>query len=73
MDVPFYIQATYGFSRAVKEFTAQQLGLVMTKAFGLHLRNATRKMGVEPGVDVAEPTHNDYNFHVDPVTVDPID
>ena len=60
-------------SPSPKEFTAQQLGLVMTKAFGLHLRNATRKMGAEPGVDVVEPAHNDYNFHVDPDTVDPID
>ena len=52
-------------SRLPKEFTAQQLGLVMTKAFGLHLCNATQTMGIEPGVDAEAPCHNDYNFHVD--------
>ena len=56
-----------------KKFTAQQLGLFMTKAFGLHLRNATRKMGVEPGVEVEEPAHNNYDFHVDHDTIDHID
>jgi len=30
------------------EHTIQQLGLVITKAFGLHLRNASRKMGYCP-------------------------
>lgn len=30
-----------------REHTLQQMGLVVTKAFGLHLRNSTRKMGTE--------------------------
>ena len=30
------------------EHTLQQLGLVITKAHGLHLRNASRKMGACP-------------------------
>ena len=49
----------------------------MTKAFGLRLRNATRKMGVEPGVDVDWRSRTQrlllpYNFHVDPDTVYPM-
>ena len=31
-----------------REHTLQQLGLVVTKAYGLHLRNATRRMGAPP-------------------------
>ena len=37
-------------------------GLVLTKAYGLHLRNATRKMGPcdasPPGLDTPQPPHH---------------
>ena len=41
----------YGHSHTAptpKEATIQQMGLVYTKALGLHLRNATQKFGVKP-------------------------
>ena len=31
-----------------RDHTLQQMGLIITKAYSLHLRNATRKMGDEP-------------------------
>jgi len=44
-----------------REHALGQLGLVLTKAYGLHLRNATRKMGPcdasPPGLDTPQPPH----------------
>ena len=39
-----------------REHTLQQMGLVVTKAFGLHLRNSTRRMGIKPPRATDAPT-----------------
>ena len=59
-------------SPSPKEFTAQQLGFVMTKVFGLHLCNMLpgRWISIEPGVNVEVQCNNDYYFHINPDTVD---
>ena len=45
------LQRLYGHSYTAPtpyEHTLQKLGIVITKAYGLHLRKATRKMGTYP-------------------------
>ena len=62
------------------EHTLQELGLVITKAYGLHLRNAARRMGtcppnpnatnnpVPPGFDLIEIAHLDSDDNESVVT-----
>ena len=42
----------------VSTLCSRQQGLVTTKAFGLHLRNATHKMGTEPPKQRLESRHH---------------
>ena len=53
-----------------KEFTLQQIGLSITKAFALHLRNSTRKMN-STHVGVAQPPPPGLDqFDLDEISVD---
>ena len=53
-----------------KEFTLQQIGLSVTKAFALHLRNSTRKMNSTHGVVAQPPPPGLEQFDLDEISVD---
>ena len=53
------------------EHTLQQLGLVTTKTYGLHLRNAARRMGTCPLNPDA--TNNPVPPGIDPIEIAPLD
>ena len=40
-----------------------RLGLAITKAYGLHIRQATRKMGIRPGRNSITPSTSPIRAH----------
>ena len=53
------------------EHTLQQLGLVITKSYGLHLRNASRRMGTCPPNQNA--TNDPVRPDIAPIEIAPLD